>query len=379
AERLHDSEQALQGFLRVLEIEPDHLPTIDSLEHLRRADTSVALTIMRALLPYYRSIQDRVREAQAMEVIAAHESDLGVRRLQLNELLTIYNKMGGREVDMLRVRLLLFETDPPDTDTRTGIRSQARELDSLDNLAATYNRALVHLEQRINKAELAGRKPAEVDITLRRELRLELAAVLRDDLDRGEDAEQPYQAILKVEEAHEEAFVCLDELLRARSAHDELVKLYRRRADAIYEPEEQRKLLNKIVKLARYALEDNTLATRTAEEILDLDPEDLSTIELLAGMYEASEAKEDHYALEELLGRWMELVEGETTRNKIACRRAALRKNRLGDAFGAIDLLGPIVEGNPSHTEALQLLEELLDLEDVQLQVAALLEPIYVE
>lgn len=379
AERLHDAEKALEGFLQILEIEPDHLPTIDALEHLRRAHSGVALTIMRALLPYYRSIQDRVREAQAMEVIAAHEADLGVRRLQLNELLTIYNRLGGREVDMLRVRMLLFETDPPDSETRAGIRQQAEQLDSLPTLADTYEKALAHIAERINKAELAGRKPAEVDQNLRRELRIELAALLRDNLDRAGDAEKVYQSILDIEEAHQEAYESLDELLRARSAHEELAKLYRRRADAIFEPNEQRELLNKIVKLARYALDDNTMATRTAEELLDLEPEDLATIELLAGMYEQSESSEDHYALEELLGRWMELVEDETTRNQIACRRAALRKNKLGDAFGAIDLLGPIVEGNPSHTEALKLLEELLTVADVQLQVATVLEPIYVE
>ncbi len=379
AERLHDSQKALDGFLKVLEIEPDHLPTIDALEHLRRADPSVALTIMRSLLPYYRSIQDRVREAQAMEVIAAHEADLGVRRLQLNELLTIYSRLGGREVDMLRVRMLLFETDPPDTEVRAGIRQQAAELESLEILASTYESALKHIAERINKAELAGRKPAEVDINLRRELRLELAELLRDSLDRPEAAEKVYQAILNVEETHQDAFECLDELLRARSAHEDLVKLYRRRVDAIFEPTQQRDLLNKIIKLARYALDDNTMATRTAEELLDLEPDDLATIELLAGMYEDSASSEDHYALEELLGRWSELVEDETTRNQIACRRAGLRKNKLGDAFGAIELLAPIVDGNPSHTQALNLLEELLAVEDVQLQVATLLEPIYVE
>ena len=60
ATRLRDSQKAIAGFLQILDFEPDHLPTIDALEVLRRADPSSALAVMRGLLPYYRSVRDHL-------------------------------------------------------------------------------------------------------------------------------------------------------------------------------------------------------------------------------------------------------------------------------------------------------------------------------
>ncbi|MCA9713813.1 MAG: hypothetical protein KC468_03850, partial [Myxococcales bacterium] len=378
-ERLHESDKAIDGFLKVLEYEPDHLPTIDALEHLRRSDASVALRVVRGLLPYYRSVKDRVKEAEAMEVIANHEPDPGVRRLQLTELLDIYQRMSGREVEALRVRLSLFVTEPLDATGRARLRKEARDLEQLPMAASAFDRAIDHISARINKAENAGREVKESDRALRRNLRIELGSLYRDYLDQPESAERVYKAILAEDESHEEAYESLELLYRARSAHEELVNLYRRRADAIFDADEQRKLLERIVKLARHALDDKTIAIRTAEELLDLEPDDISTIELLAAMYEESDNKDDHFALEELYGRWLDLIDDEELQRQIWCRRAALRKNKLDDVFGAVELLRAVIEQDERHQRARELLEELLDKNEVKLQVATMLEPIYVQ
>src|SRR5690606_13437210 len=99
------------------------------------------------------------------------------------------------------------------------------------------------LSDRINKAELEGRD-ATADIETRRQLRIELATLLRDELDRPLDAEKVYQAILDNDETNQEAYDALNELLRSRGAHEELMKLYRRRVDSIFDQEEQKVLLD---------------------------------------------------------------------------------------------------------------------------------------
>ncbi|MCA9658259.1 MAG: hypothetical protein KC486_07940 [Myxococcales bacterium] len=378
AMHLRQSEAAVGGFMTILDLDPDHLPTIDALETLRRSDPSVSLMVMRGLLPYYRSIGDRYREAQALEVIIDAEPDLSSRRTQLEDLATIYDQMGDeRKGDALRVRLQLVALDPPEKDVRDAMVQSARELEQLPVVAESYGKAIAFLTDQINQAEHAGQSASE-KIELRRQIRNELAVLLRDELDRPEDAEKVFLSILNNDETNQDAYDALNELLRARGAHEELMRLYRRRVDVIFDTEEQKVLLDRIIKIARHVLEDNKTAIRTAEELLDLVPEDLPTMELLAQMYEESTEMDHHYALEELLGRWGELVESDEKRHEIACRRAALRMERLNDAFGAVDLLGTVLAEDPGSLKARQLLEMLLDENDVKLQVASLLEPIYV-
>ncbi|HGG56227.1 MAG TPA: tetratricopeptide repeat protein, partial [Nannocystis exedens] len=375
---LRESEAAVTGFMTILDLDPDHLPTIDALENLRRSDTSVSLMVMRGLLPYYRSIGDSYREAQALEVIIAAEPDVNSQRTQLSDLATIYDQMGEeRKADALRVRLQLVALEPPAKAVRDGMLADARELGQLPVVASSYQQAIDLLGKKINEAELAGQE-ATAEIETRCEIRVELATLLRDELDRPEDAEAVYAAILSDDEVNQDAYDALDELLRARGAHEELLKLYRGRVDVIFDTDEQHRLLDKIIKIARHVLEDSSTAIQTAEELLDLVPEDLPTMELLAQMYEESPSSDHHYALEELLGRWAELVESDEKRHELACRRAALRMDRLSDSFGAVDLLGTVLAEDPGSVRARQLLEMLLVDSDVKLQVASLLEPIYV-
>src|SRR5690606_25554673 len=65
--RLNQTEQAIAGFLKILELEPLHRASVEALEEIYRADPASAVTIMRGLLPYYRRGGDRVPEAEARE------------------------------------------------------------------------------------------------------------------------------------------------------------------------------------------------------------------------------------------------------------------------------------------------------------------------
>ncbi len=375
--RLRQSQKAIAGFLRILDLDPDHLPTIDALEILRRSDSSSAVAIMRGLLPYYRSIQDHGREAEAMEVLVMAEPDSPARTSQLISLANLYAQMPGRAQDALRVRRELLIAQPDDGLLRSEVERAARELGRMDLVASAYEQILKNLQRKADEAESQGRAVPREELNLIRDLQLARGAILRDDLRLGEEAEQAYAAVLDREETHAVAYEALEELLKMRGANDALMKLYRRRVDVIFDPDEQKRLLSRIIYIARDVLGQRETAMRTAEELLDLVPDDLKTMEQLAAMYEGSEAPDDHYALEELLGRWADLVEDDALRHTIATRRAALRMTRLGDAFGAVDLLGGVLRAQPGNADARALLERLLDHKDVQVQAAALLEPIY--
>jgi tetratricopeptide (TPR) repeat protein len=391
--RLAQSDKAIAGFLKILEIDGMHRASVAALEEIYRADPASAVTIMRGLLPFYRRVGDKNREAEAMEVLlaaasaeAAGEGEtvdaaaLERRREQKAQLAAIYEQMPARRAQALDIYAELFEGDAADWEGRQLLQKLGRSLGAMAKVASAYQRVLEGIAGHASAAEAEGRGLERAEANLRRDLLLELAAMWRDDLAQPFDAEQAYREILERDETHQAAYEALETLLRARSAHPDLLELYRRRVDVVFNQREQRELLGRIIEIARTILGDRETAVRTAEELLDLIPDDLPTIELLAQMY--AEGGRDGETdkldkLEELLGRWAELVSDREHRHELTCKRAALRMQLQGDAFGAVDLLGTVIGENGDHERARLLLEELLDVADVQMAVASLLEPIY--
>ena len=377
AVRLQQSQAAVEGLLAVLELEPNHRAVVQALEELRQGDPSVSLAVMKGLLPYYRRVEDRGREAEAMEVIIAAETDADARKSQLEQLATIYERMEERRDDALRIRVELFLADPAQWQGRQTLRRLGAELQRMVDVGEAYEAALRAMGKEAEQAEAEGRTLPRERVALRRDLLLEHAAMLRDALERPGDAERNYAVVLEQDETHQGAYEALEALLRARQASAELRALYRRRVDVTYNQREQKELLSRIIEISRAVLDDRKTAIATAEELLDLIPDDLPTIELLAEMYGEGVEPGDHESLEEILGRWAELSRDGQLRRQLMVRRAGLRMQFLGDAFGAVDLLGQVLGEDPDDAHARRLLEELLDIAEVQLPVCALLEPIY--
>ncbi|MBK8717994.1 MAG: hypothetical protein IPN32_25170 [Deltaproteobacteria bacterium] len=334
ATRLADPAAATAGFLAVLELEPEHRGAVAALEQLRTADPTSALAIMRGLLPYYRRVEDRPREAEAMEIIVAAETDPEVRHGLLEQLAGIYEKMPERRVDALRIRGELFRIDPREWNTRQVLARLGNDLGRPQDVAAAYADVLAALAAEAEAAESEGRTLPRERATLRRDMLLEYAAMLRDKLQRPADAEAAYGEVLDADETHQGAYEAKETLLRARGADAELRELYRRRADVSFNPREQKDLLSRIIDLSRHRLADPARAIATAEELLDLIPDDVPTIELLAEMYEHSTERGDRIKLEETLGRWAELERDSAARARCRCaaRRCGCRTSAMPSA-----------------------------------------------
>jgi len=377
ATRLQDSERAVEGFLAVLELDGAHVDTVTALEELRQADPSTSLAVMRGLLPYYKRTENRPKEAEAMEVIVGAEEDDATRFEQLTTLAGIYERMEERREDALRIRDQLFRADPSQWDARQVLVRLGGELGRMQDVSDAYEAALAGLGQEADAAEAEGRTLPRERANLRRDLLLEHAVILRDQLGERSRAEAAFGVVLSHDETHQGAYEALEALLRERDAHEDLVALYRRRVDVTFNQREQKELLSRIIELSRNVLGDRRTAVATAEELLDLIPDDLGTIGLLAEMYAEGSETDDYFKLEETLGRQAELVEEPAEARELRVRQASLRMQYLGDAFGAVDLLGQVLGDDPDHEEARRLLEELLGINEVQLQACALLEPLY--
>lgn len=379
ATRLREYTPAIDGFLAVLELEPNHASSVSALEAIREADPATSVRIVGALLPYYRRVEDRTKEAEALEVLIGATEDPAERDELLEKLAGTYEKLGGDRLGgALDTRLRLVRSRPESWDNRQAVLALARSLGRVGDASGAHRDVLDTIAAESREAADQGHTLPRERAALRRDLLLERAIMLRDDLGQTGDAEQAYREVLDQDETHQAAYESLESLLSARGAHAELAQLYRRRVDVVFNPREQQELLSRIIRIAREVLGDRDTAVQTAEELLDLVPDDLPTIKLLADLYGEGDQPSDHENLEALLGRWIELMEPGPKQAGLTCRRAQLRMEFLGDAFGAVDLLGQLLAEHPDHRDARELLEQLLDVSEVQVEVCALLEPLYV-
>ena len=233
AVRLDQTDGAIAGFLKILELEQTHRGAVEALEEIYRADPATAVTIMRGLLPYYRRVGDKTREAEAMEVLLAGVSEDAVegdddaarerRREQKSQLAAIYEQMPDRRGDALKIYAELFEGDPADWEGRQLLQRLGRSLDQMELVATSYQNALAQIAKTAAEAEAEGRALERAESNLRRDLLLELGAMRRDDLQQPEAAEKAYAEILERDETHQAAYEALESLLRARGAHQELL------------------------------------------------------------------------------------------------------------------------------------------------------------
>ena len=229
----------------------------DAVAQALRAHKAARVIVRRGYGDVAKAIQELYlagRKAEAMEVIVMAEPDSAARTSQLVSLANLYAQMEGRQLDALRVRRELLIAQPDDGLLRAEVERSARELGRMDLVASAYEQMLKTLQQRADESEARGEAVSREAIAQLRDLQLARGTILRDDLRQGEEAESAFAAVLDREETHQAAYEALEELLKMRGANEALMKLYRRRVDVIFDPEEQKRLLSRITYIARDVL-----------------------------------------------------------------------------------------------------------------------------
>jgi hypothetical protein len=237
ATKTHEPDRAIEGMLKILDYEPTHSGAVAVLERLRRDDPSTELPIMRGLRPYYHRVEDREKEAEAMEVLLKSEQDATSRATKRRELAAIYGKMEHRRADAVRLYGDLFESAPDDWEVRKTFVRLSREVGDQAEVARRFEVVRAALALKAEKADAQGRTLDRSDAGLRRDILLELGGLLQDDLGRPQDAERAFAEVLERDETNQTAYEALEGLLLAREAFSELFTFYRRRVDAGFNQE----------------------------------------------------------------------------------------------------------------------------------------------
>src|SRR5690606_26639044 len=165
----------------------------------------------------------------------------------------------------------------------------------------------------------------------------------------------------------------VDRLLTRSGTTEELVELYRTALEHRFDPDEQVSLLHQIADLSKNDLKDPDSAIDAHQRVLDLDDQNVRSLDALTLLY----ASEKRYVdLAELYLRRAESVEpGEAVKYRLAL--AALYKNRLDQPEAALDQLEEITRDFPQHVDAISRIEAFRSSEELRPRAVEILRPLY--
>lgn len=360
-DHLGDQDRALEHFRAVLEVLPDHAPTVAKLEALGSREGFAAPTAVM-LEPIYRARMDTPKLIGALEARIAAETDVVERKALLGNLGTLYEESVGDLNTALGTYARVFREELSDRSTWDVLARLARQTDGHARLAAIYAEAL---------------RGVEIDDDTSAELAFVTARLFDEKVGNAAEARVWYRRALAFDPTRDEVFRALEALLLRESAWDELLALYREAADRADDLGARKALLFKIAELDEHRRGDAVRAIQDYREILDTDPADREAIERLDALLVQTAAWQD---LAELLEKRINDALDSDERAIFRFRLGKLRVERLDDARGAIEAFREILDEKRDHREAIRALEAIADGHaELRLSIVEILEPIYRE
>ena len=172
-----------------------------------------------------------------------------------------------------------------------------------------------------------------------------------------EGAIQDLETALRIDPANEAAFESLREIYSVRSDGQALYRLLARRAEAIKEPEERKRLLLIMAQMAFGRLKDRELAIRCHQQVLEIDPKHIQSLRILAEIFQSDERWED--AIHSL--RRVLTATSDKHLLSMTCRTIAeLYDAKLSDPRRAIEAYDAMLMHDPDHVPSLRRLGQLL-------------------
>jgi tetratricopeptide (TPR) repeat protein len=322
-EQLDDRQAAFEAYSEALAEDPANLAVLGELERLAEALGAFEALAARA---------DAILGADGLSEDALRELGLRAAGWHRDKL----GQLEQAEAKLDRVRAVL-----PDC------------LEALEALEEIYKRGSRFEEL----AKVLNHRADLVDDSFKkRELLAEVARLREDALDDDAGAIESWRAVLDVDDIDRAALEALSRLHEQRQEWPELLDALMRLAPLADDASRQVSLRKRAAQVQRDQLEDLEGAIDSYRDVLDLEPRDE---EALAGLEALQRQREDWPAVEEVLMRRLEGVEG-TDRIELFEALADLSADMLDNVGAATGYLQQILDEDPRHEGAFTRLEALL-------------------
>ncbi len=243
------------------------------------------------------------------------------------------------------------------------------------NAAASLERLFQGAEQYEPLALILLRKAEMLDVPDdKKEHLFRAAAIYEEILERPTDAIEVYKKVLTVDAEELQALDKLIELNLKLERWTDLLGIYTQKADVVVDTDEKKRLFVEVGAVYEHELNDAAKAVDTYQRILEIDPDDISAIQRLDGLYQAAGNWQE---LRQILEREAELASDPNEVISYQFRIADLHHHQLADSSKAVEGYGEILGVVPDHQPTLDALEAMIKEQKEPLRAATTLEPVY--
>ena len=349
------------------EVETALLERLADLRYDRLKDDAGALTVLADYVP--RRPEDEAARRKLSEV--------GERLGQQAKVADVLDAAAGAASDQrLRGDLLMTvgeirETILDDKERAASVYRRVIELDPNDaELVLPAAKALQRIYgQRGETALLVDVLRLELrhehDTERRLELLERIASLCEERMGDRDAAIAAWRA--RLEESSEDltSLTALDRLYSMTEQYKELASILEREAELVAAPEERKQVMVRLAVLHRDKLADPKAAIEAYRAVHQAFGPDMTTLEVLASLLTEEGRFED---LEDCYLEQLELADDAATRQTVQVKLGNLRREKLNNANGALDVYRQVADQAPSHLGAQAALNELLKSEDFVLR-----------
>jgi tetratricopeptide (TPR) repeat protein len=296
-QRLNDSARAAEGFREILEMAPDHEPTLLALEGMI-AGKREPLLAAEVLDPVYRQLGEWQKLAAVQEVRVAHEQD-PVRKVELlhglAELFEVQLDNARSAFDAYGRSLSL---EPGNEATQASLERLAETLGAWTEVTGLYDRAIEQVKQ--------SNEGSHVDLALR------AAQIYEIQVENVDAAIERYRWVVDADASHAIALESLDRLYEATSRWNELAQILRKEIEVAPTPDDMLNLQYRLGQVFQQRLDRVGDAVSQYRDILAAAPEYQPAVRSLETLFteghmpmEIGEVLEPLYRMQ---GQWNALI-----------------------------------------------------------------------
>jgi tetratricopeptide (TPR) repeat protein len=337
--QMNDLDLAIEGYRQVLERDPTNQEALAALERLGQSAQN-ELAIAETLEPLYRQQGDYTKLIGVHEVQVRRADDAHRKVELLHQIASLYEDAAGDVNSAFDTLARALAADPAHEETQQGLDRLARATGRFEDLARVFE----------------GLASQQEDSELASQLYTFAARVYENDVRNIERAIELYRQVLKIDGANLGAAEALQALFQSTERYGDMSLILQRKATILDDMDEQKNALYQAAGIEEEVLERKEFAINVYMKILEIDPEDLRSIDALVSLYLGLGRWED------LLGVYqkkVDLVADIDEKKLIYYQVGAVHERELSDVQRAIDTYQKVLELDPDDLTALGRLDVL--------------------
>jgi tetratricopeptide (TPR) repeat protein len=333
------ADSAIEGYRQVLERDSTNAQALEALERLGRVEAH-ELVISEILEPLYRQQGDYQKLIGVYEVQVRRADDANRKVELLHGVAQLYEDAAGDANAAFDTFARALAVDPSNETTQEALDRLARVANRFLDLAKVFE----NLAGEQTEAELGSR------------LYTFAARVVENDVADVDRAIELYRKVLTIDPTNLAAAESLQTLFHATSRFADMSLILQRKSGMLSELEEQKAALYQAATLEEEVLERPENAISVYQKVLQLDAEDLRSVDALINLYLKARRWPE---LLEVYSKKADLVLDADEKKLIYYEVGAVYERELSNVQSSIDTYQKVLELDPDDLTALSRLDVL--------------------